>query len=62
MGCGEAVHSLFNLVETQSPCVARIPPMLDLLFNISEVDRVHLSVVEVACSGLVERLRGVLEP
>ena len=42
--------------------VARTPILPHLVLNIEEVDAVHLGAVEVACSGLIERLQGVLEP
>ena len=42
--------------------MARTPILPHLVLNIEEVDAVHLGAVEVACSGLIERLQGVLEP
>ena len=42
--------------------VVRTPILPHLVLNVKEVDAVHLGAVEVACSGLIERLQGVLEP
>ena len=44
--------------------VARTPilQLQYLVLDVQKVDTVHLGVVEVACSGLIERLQGVLEP